>query len=195
MTTFTVTRRRVAFVAALVLLLGALAVLSTRTTPPVEAANGFPIYLDCTGGRALGDLEGSVQDKGFRGTTAVSSFTQGVVSPRDPASGLPTGKRQHKPIAFTMDADTSAVQLTHALLRNDTFQTCRFRFARRGLEDGQKSQYLTVTLTNASVASQQLNGRKNGLDTYQFELTYQRINWRWNEGGYEVEDDWEQQIQ
>ena len=57
MTTFTVTGRRMALVAAFVLLLGALAVLSTRTTPPVEAANGFPIYLDCTAERtADGDV-------------------------------------------------------------------------------------------------------------------------------------------
>lgn len=190
MTTFTSARRRGALVAAFLLLLGALAVLSMRTTAPVQAANGFPIYLDCTG-QAQGEIVGSVQDRGFKGTTGVSSFTQGVVSPRDSASGLPTGKRQHKPIVFTMDADSSALQLTQALLRNETLSTCRFRFVRRGV-DGEKSQYLTVTLTNASVASQQLNGRKNGLDTYQFELTYQRINWRWNEGGaIEVQDDWE----
>lgn len=193
MTTFPVSRRRMALVAAFVLLLSALAVLSTRTTPPVEAANGFPIYLDCTA-QKQGAIVGSVRDKGFKGTTGVSSFTQGIVSPRDPASGLPTGKRQHRPIVFTMDADTSALQLTQAVTMNETLPTCRFRFVRRGL-DGEKSQYLTVTLTNASVARQQLNGRENGLDSYEFELTYQRINWRWNEGtSIEVEDDWESQV-
>lgn len=189
MTTFTVTGRRMALVAALLLLLSMIAVLSTRTTTPVQAANGFPIYLDCTG-RAQGKIVGSVRDKGFRGATGVSSFTQGIVSPRDSSSGLPSGKRQHKPITFTMDADTSALQLTQALIRNETL-SCEFRFVRRG-QDGEKSQYLTVTLTNASVASQQFNGRKNGLDSYEFELTYQKINWRWNEGSpIEVEDDWE----
>jgi type VI secretion system secreted protein Hcp len=192
MTTFTGTRRRMALVAAFIMLLAALAVLSTRTTPPVEAANGFPIYLDCTG-KAQGEILGSVRDKGFKRTTGVSSFTQGIVSPRDSASGLPTGRRQHKPIVFTMDADRSALQLTQALTRNETL-SCRFRFVRRG-QDGEKSQYLTVTLTNASVARQQLNGAKNGLDSYEFELTYQKINWRWNEGSpVEVEDDWESQV-
>lgn len=171
----------------------ALAVLSTRTTPPVEAANGFPIYLDCTG-QSQGKIVGSVKDKGFKGTTGVSSFTQGIVSPRDSASGLPTGKRQHQPIAFTMDADTSALQLTQALIRNENL-ACRFRFVRRGPVDGERSQYLTVTLTNASVAKQQFNGRRNGLDSYEFELTYQKISWRWNEGSsIEVEDDWESPV-
>jgi type VI secretion system secreted protein Hcp len=182
-----------ALVAAFLLLLGAIAVLSTRTTPPVEAANGFPIYLDCTS-QAQGRIEGSVRDKGFKGTTGVSSFTQGIVSPRDSSSGLPTGKRQHKPIVFTMDADSSGLQLTQSLIRNDNLPTCRFRFVRRGL-DGEKSQYLTVTLTNASVARQQLNGRENGLDSYEFELTYQKISWRWNGvSSVEVEDDWASQV-
>ncbi len=191
MASFPVTRRRTALAAAFVLFLGVLAVLSTRTTPPVEAANGFPIYLDCTG-VAQGRIVGSVQDRGFRGTTGVSSFSQGIVSPRDPASGLATGKRQHKPIVFTMDADSSALQLTRALTSNETLSSCRFRFVRR--VDGEKSQYLTVTLTNAGVARQQLDGRKNGLDSYEFELTYQRISWRWNNGGIEVEDDWASQV-
>ncbi len=192
MTTFTVTPRRMALVTAFLLLLGALAVLSTRTTPPVEAANGFPIYLSCTG-QNQGKIEGSVRDRGFKGTTGVSSFTQGIVSPRDSASGLPTGRRQHKPLAFTMDADSSALQLTQALINNENL-SCTFKFVRRS-PDGDKSQYLTITLTNASVARQQLNGQKHGLDSYEFELTYQTIEWRWNEGSpVEVEDDWESQV-
>jgi hypothetical protein len=32
----------------------------------------------------------------------------GIVSPRDSASGLPTGKRQHKPIVITKELDKSS---------------------------------------------------------------------------------------
>jgi len=35
-------------------------------------------------------------------------FNQAIVSPRDAASGLPTGKRQHKPIKFTKEIDKSS---------------------------------------------------------------------------------------
>jgi hypothetical protein len=35
-------------------------------------------------------------------------FNQAIVSPRDAASGLPTGKRQHKPIVITKELDKSS---------------------------------------------------------------------------------------
>lgn len=36
------------------------------------------------------------------------AFAQAIVSPRDAASGLPTGKRQHKPYVFTKQYDKSS---------------------------------------------------------------------------------------
>ncbi len=40
------------------------------------------------------------------GTCSIS-FDQEIVSPRDAASGLPTGKRQHKPFVITKELDKS----------------------------------------------------------------------------------------
>lgn len=39
------------------------------------------------------------------------SFEQEIVSPRDPASGLPTGKRMHKPFVITKELDKSSPML------------------------------------------------------------------------------------
>jgi hypothetical protein len=41
------------------------------------------------------------------GTCSIT-FEQEIVSPRDAASGLPTGKRQHKPFVITMELDKSS---------------------------------------------------------------------------------------
>jgi bacteriocin-like protein len=38
--------------------------------------------------------------------SAISGGVTDIVSPRDPASGLPTGKRMHKP--FTLNSDLDA---------------------------------------------------------------------------------------
>ncbi|OFX60651.1 MAG: hypothetical protein A2066_08240 [Bacteroidetes bacterium GWB2_41_8] len=35
-------------------------------------------------------------------------FNQAIVSPRDAASGLPTGKRQHKPVVFSKEYDKTS---------------------------------------------------------------------------------------
>lgn len=40
------------------------------------------------------------------------TFNQAIVSPRDAASGLPTGKRQHKPFVITKEYDKSSPLLT-----------------------------------------------------------------------------------
>lgn len=45
------------------------------------------------------------------GTGCEIVFNQAIVSPRDAASGLPTGKRQHKPVVFTKEYDKSSPQL------------------------------------------------------------------------------------
>lgn len=40
--------------------------------------------------------------------SCVISFEQDIVSPRDAASGLPTGKRMHKPFVITKELDSSS---------------------------------------------------------------------------------------
>jgi hypothetical protein len=40
-------------------------------------------------------------------------FNQAIVSPRDAASGLPTGKRQHKPFVITKELDKSSPTLAN----------------------------------------------------------------------------------
>lgn len=40
--------------------------------------------------------------------------TQGVISPRDPTSGLPTGKRQHRPLIITKPVDKASPLLAKA---------------------------------------------------------------------------------
>jgi hypothetical protein len=37
--------------------------------------------------------------------SSIAGGTHTITSPRDPASGLPTGKRQHKPFTFLADLD------------------------------------------------------------------------------------------
>lgn len=42
------------------------------------------------------------------------TFNQAIVSPRDAASGLPTGKRQHKPFVITKEYDKSSPVLARS---------------------------------------------------------------------------------
>jgi type VI secretion system secreted protein Hcp len=115
-------------------------------------------------------------------TISVPARSYSIVSPRDAASGLPTGKRMHKPIRFTFHK--SALQdgvLPAALARQDGIASVSFAF--RPVAQG-APQYITAhELGHASLEV---------VDEY-VEVafpTFQKITWTWNDGPKAVTDEW-----
>ncbi|HJW28383.1 MAG TPA: type VI secretion system tube protein Hcp [Saprospiraceae bacterium] len=49
--------------------------------------------------------------KASTGGTGITTATSEIVSPRDPASGQATGKRQHKPVTFVKEWDAATPKL------------------------------------------------------------------------------------
>ncbi len=60
---------------------------------------------------AAGTYQVQVCDEKGGAVSSSVSLSQSVVSPRDAASGLATGKRMHKPMTFTKRLDKSSPQL------------------------------------------------------------------------------------
>jgi type VI secretion system secreted protein Hcp len=109
-------------------------------------------------GSKQGQINGSVTQKGREGMILVHSFSNAIVSPRDPASGLPTGKRMHKPLFFLKEVDKSSPLLWNVLTTNENLTSVQIQFwspanAAAGTGVGIEKQVYTVTLTNASIAS------------------------------------------
>jgi type VI secretion system secreted protein Hcp len=119
----------------------------------------------------------------------IESLGHEIVSPRDAASGLPTGKRQHKPFTITKRIDKASVQLFQALVRNENLTSVEFDLLSRAGGPA----YATVKLTNASIASRTAGdaGKTNHHDLETIEFTYQKIEWTFVDGGITAEDDWE----
>lgn len=119
----------------------------------------------------------------------VLSFSHEVVSPRDAASGLPTGKRQHKPFTFTKRIDKASVQLFLALTRNENLTKVEFDLVPRA----GGAPYAKVELINANVASRQTAdaGKTTHHELETVSFTYQKIIWTFVDGGITAEDDWE----
>jgi type VI secretion system secreted protein Hcp len=122
------------------------------------------------------------QKQGAFSTTpiALTGLSHEIISPRDPASGLPTGKRQHKPIVFTKQLDSTTPLLLNALVTNENLTSVLIGLLRNG------QQVATIKLTNANIADYTDNG-----DTEHWSLTYQKIEWTWVDGGITASDDWE----
>jgi type VI secretion system secreted protein Hcp len=110
----------------------------------------------------------------------VLSLSHEIVSPRDPASGLPTGKRQHKPLSLTVQWGPSMPKFINALVSNENLTSVLIGLLRNG------AQVATIKLTNASV-SDYLQTDQGAQVTF----TYQKITWTWVDGGITATDDWE----
>src|SRR4029453_16747997 len=101
-------------------------------------------YLNLTG-QKQGDIKGSVTQKGREGKIMVIAVNHEIVSPRDPASGLPTGKRMHKPFVITKELDKASPLLQNALVNNETISEWMLQFWQPSATGAEKQHY-TVKL-------------------------------------------------
>ena len=158
-------------------------------------------YLNLKG-QKQGDIKGSVTQKGREGKIMVIAVSHEIISPRDSASGLPTGKRQHKPLVITKELDKSSPLLLNALCNNENIPEWQLQFWKPQISAvagvGSEVQNYTIKLTNANIAGIQfkmLNNKNPDLTRYveyeEVSFTYQKIEWTWVDGGITAEDDWE----
>jgi type VI secretion system secreted protein Hcp len=153
-------------------------------------------YLNMKG-QTQGDVKGSVTQKGREGKIMVIAVQHSVTSPRDAASGLPTGKRQHHPFVITKEVDKSSALLYNMLVNNENIPEWELQFWQPSLA-GVEKQYYSVKLTNASIESIRMvmpnNKHPDLMKFAEYEevaFCYQKICWTWTEGGITAEDDWE----
>jgi type VI secretion system secreted protein Hcp len=153
-----------------------------------------------TEGEKQGKIKGSVTQKGREDSIMVIAVKHEVESPRDAASGLPTGKRQHKPFVITKELDKSSPLLMNALCNNENLKAWELQFWQPSAT-GVEKQHYTVKLTNANIAFIRLimlNNKDPLLTRYaeyeEVAFTYQKIEWIWVDGGITALDDWESPV-
>ena len=149
-------------------------------------------------GQHQGEIIGSVTERGKEHTIAVIAVNHAIVSPRDPASGLPTGKRMHSPLVIVTHIDRATPQLYNSAVTNENLPTVELDYWKTAL-DGTQSIYFKIELTNANISSikqTNLNSQDDpSVNQYgeyeEIAFTYQKITWTWVDGGITAEDDWE----
>lgn len=148
-------------------------------------------------GQKTGEIKGSVTQKGREGKIMVIAVSHEIVSPRDSASGLPTGKRMHKPFVITKELDKSSPILYQVLTNNESIPEWELQFWQPSTTGAEKQHY-TVKLVNANIASiafRMANNKHPDLMKFteyeEVAFTYQKIEWIWVEGGITAMDDWE----
>jgi type VI secretion system secreted protein Hcp len=145
-----------------------------------------------------------VTQAGREGWILLRGVSHEIVAPRDPQSGLATGRRRHHPFRIIKELDKSSPLLYNALVNNENLtkieikffspQTANDRTTGRGVE----AQHYTICMTNANInradfrmANNRIGDNSRLPEFEEYEFTYQKITWTWTDGGITAEDDWE----
>jgi type VI secretion system secreted protein Hcp len=155
----------------------------------------LPAHLTLTGERQ-GAIKGSCDQSGREDTILVQAFNHDVSIPRDPQTGLATGKRVHHPLTVLKAFDKSSPLLYMALTTGEHMKNVEIKWYRID-PMGKEEHYFTIKLEDAVIVSIQ-PWMKNCLDpTFghlghmeEVSFTYRKVMWRWEPDGVESEDDW-----
>ena len=175
-----------------------LLMFASVTLVPISATAALNAFMTATG-ETQGAITGGATQTGREGSMEVLEFSHSVSQSIDSASGLPTGKRQHRPIRIVKDVDKASPILMTVLTSNENLTEVRINFWRPNLS-GQEIQFYTVELVNAKITNiSQISGSEDELlqkpaqETITF--TYQKIIWTWQDGNITSEDDWQTPVQ
>jgi len=157
------------------------------------SAFGVPASLACIGQKS-GPITGDQKD----GTVLVAASTLNVTSPRDPASGLPTGQRMWKPVSVTVPVGRATPLFMNALFTNENLSSCTITY-NSPAPDG--TGYYVIKMTNANIADlQEIKGdtrlpQTGPLGEYdQISFTFQKIEMTHVPSGITAGDDWEARV-
>jgi len=143
-----------------------------------------------------GEIKGSVTQAGREDSIMVIGFSHEVDSPFDAASGLPTGKRQHKPLCIIKEIDKSTPLIMNALSNNENITEMQLQFWQPS-RSGKEIQYYTIELHNARIVNIKQEMPDNSLpenmrlkEREHISFVYQQITWTYMDGGISASDTW-----
>ena len=155
----------------------------------------LPFHLGLEGEKQ-GKIEGSCDMKGREGTILAYAMSHDIHIPRDPQSGLPSGKRVHGPLTIVKEFDKSSPLLYKALCQGEHMKKVEIKWYRID-KKGAEVHYFTQTLENAIIVSMKpfvptvfLTENEPYRHMEEISFTYKKIKWRWEPDSKEAEDDW-----
>ncbi len=129
-----------------------LAVVALLTLmPAVGRAQTFEFYVLIEGPKQGPFANESVR-KGHANRVVGLNFDYLVKTPRDPTTGVATGKRQHGPVVITKEWGAASPQLFQALVSNELLKAVVVEFYQVNQSTGAEELAMLVTLTNATVS-------------------------------------------
>ena len=164
-------------------------------TAQTSSSSGSVVYMTLRG-QKQGVIKGEVTRKGLEGSHFLLAYSHEIVSPRDPASGLPTGKRQHQPFRVVKLLNEGSPALLNAMAANEVLPTVTIDVW--GVNNvGVEAKILTYTLVNANLISirpwmpnQSDSAAANYPPAEELSFSYESIRVLWVPKGTEAQDTW-----
>ncbi len=154
----------------------------------------YEYYVSIEGAKQ-GKFKGESIREAWKEKIPAIGFEYEVKSPRDAASGLATGKRQHQPVTIVKQWGASSPQIFQALVTNELLKTVLFEFVRTN-SNGEEQVFYTIKLTNATIVSfhphiNQQNSNSNDIpETEEVSFTFQKIELENKLAKTMATDDW-----
>lgn len=142
-------------------------------------------------GTKQGIFKGESVAKGHENTTQITSYTFEENSPRDPQTGLPTGRRLIRPITVVKDWGASSPMIYQALATNEVLKEVKIDFFTINPQVGMEFNERTIILTDATISNvKDVTATVNGdlVDAEAITFTFQRIRMTDNKSGTIFED-------
>jgi type VI secretion system secreted protein Hcp len=158
------------------------------------------VYMTVTG-QKQGLIKGEVTQKGRENQHKLLAYSHEIVSPTDPASGLPTGKRQHQPFRIVKLLNQGSPGLFSAMVQNENLTSVVIDVWSPGVAGGTEVKLMTYKLTNARIISLRPwmpNRSDASAQSYppaeEIAFAYQKIEVTFVPTGTTASDDWESPV-
>jgi|SRR5215475_7400684 type VI secretion system secreted protein Hcp len=124
-------------------------------------------------------------------------YEQNVITARDAASGMATGRRQYQPLLIRKRIDKSSPLLAKALANNEKIEATLKFFRPNPTGDGTTEQFYTVAFKDGRIASfkqyvpstiEPATSTEPPLEEVTF--VFHTISWTYANGGITHEDSW-----
>ena len=189
--TFAPGRARMLALALTALLLAALAfaaITSRSSTLNTGAATAGLVHIEMkVTGQKTGVFKGDSLQKGHTDQIVLSTYRFGITSPRDPASGQATGRRQFHPVKVTKQMNQSSPQFMNAVDTNENLKSVVINFYET-TRTGTLVNFYRVTLTNANI-SEDRQSTSGATVSEEVSFVFQKIEQQSLTGGTAFQDD------
>jgi type VI secretion system secreted protein Hcp len=152
-------------------------------------------HMEATG-KNQGKIQGSCDMQGREGTMLIYGMEHNVHIPRDPQTGLASGKRVHGPLKILKEFDKASPKLYQALCTGEHFTDVTIKWYRID-PTGKEEHYFSHKLEDAIVVEIRpyvpvvfLPENEPYRHMEEVSFTYSKIKWVWECDGIESEDSW-----